>query len=289
MPSTMRGVASNLTGSLVFASASPVRYVHATTSRRPSPARRPPTTSPSRTSGPRRGFDGVCPRIAPIRYYDVSAIDARTRLPGGRLVYNARTQNGGPLVDQAALLYVFTADLWLGNLTDQPDPLVLRANPGECIMVRLRNKMDTPLLDLDGFNTLPPIVDLFNANDVRPSERAAWIEQMNAAKHEIEDAQREGVVVVGPAEGGHASGLLLDGRLAGILMSIPAVKGVEIGLGFDLMDSILFNFVAPVAIPSSRHDVPSSGSCPRQCRSGRKNISQARSRSFSTGVTTVSP
>ena len=25
----------------------------------------------------------------------------------------------------------------------------------------------------------------------------------------------------------------LDGRLAGMLMSIPAVKGVEIGLGFD--------------------------------------------------------
>jgi hypothetical protein len=143
-------------------------------------------------SGPRRGFDGVCPRIAPIRYYDVSAIDAKTRLPGGRLVYNARTQNGGPLVDEAALLYVFTADLWLGNLTDQPDPLVLRANPGECILVRLRNKVDT-LVHLDGFNTLPPIVDLFNANDVRPSQRVGLHPQLVAYDVQRSDGSRAGV------------------------------------------------------------------------------------------------
>jgi hypothetical protein len=143
-------------------------------------------------TGPRRGFDGVCPRVAPLRFYDVTAVDARTHLPGGKLVYNSRTANGGPLVDTAAILYVFTADLKRGLLTARPDPLVMRANAGECILVRVRNGIQNPLLDPDGWNTLPPIVDRFNANQVQPSARAGLRPQLVAFDVQRSDGSEAG-------------------------------------------------------------------------------------------------
>ena len=139
------------------------------------------------------GFDGVCPTIAPVRYYDITAIDAKTQLPGGRLVYNSRGAHGGPLVDTAAILYVFTADLTYNLLTEQPDPLVLRANAGECILVRLRNGLNLPLLDPAGWNTLPPIVDLFNSNDVAPSERVGLHPQLVAYDVALSDGSEVGI------------------------------------------------------------------------------------------------
>jgi hypothetical protein len=141
------------------------------------------------------GFYGVCPRVAPVRYYDVSAIDARSYLPGRRLVYNHRTANGGPLVDSAAILYVFTADLDLGIVQNDtmPEPLVLRANPGECVMVRLHNQMQVPLTEVVGWNTLPPIVDQFNANDVDPSEQVGLHAQLVGYDVQLSDGSRAGV------------------------------------------------------------------------------------------------
>jgi hypothetical protein len=144
------------------------------------------------------GFWGVCPWLAPVRFYDVTAIDAKTYLPGGRLVYNSRTLNngvvnGGPLSDTSAILYVHTADLWRGALTSQPEPLVLRANAGECILVRLRNKLNTPLLDPAGWNTLPPIVDLFNANNVAPSTRVGLHPQLVSYDVHRSDGSEAGI------------------------------------------------------------------------------------------------
>ena len=49
------------------------------------------------------------------------------------------------------------------------EPLILRAKSGECISVTLNNKLPTSPPDLDGFNTLPMIVDNFNANQIKPS------------------------------------------------------------------------------------------------------------------------
>ena len=70
-----------------------------------------------------------------------------------------------------------------------------------------------------------------------PAAEAAIIRRINAAKKagdtlggEVEVVAR-GVVV---GLGSHVSwDRKLDGRLAGMLMSIPAVKGVEIGMGFE--------------------------------------------------------
>ncbi len=118
-------------------------------------------------------FNGVCPTTAPARNFDVSAISAQA-LPGGTLVYNQRTANGGQLHDPTAILYVHTEDLdpetQLLRAGAPLEPLILRARAGDCINLTLRNRMKIPPPDLDGFNTLPMIVNNFNANQVKPSQ-----------------------------------------------------------------------------------------------------------------------
>jgi len=89
--------------------------------------------------------------------------------------------------------------------------------------------------------TLPvPLNPASDRSEVRvldPSAETAIIQRIDAAKKagdtlggEVEVVAR-GVVV---GLGSHVSwDRKLDGRLAGMLMSIPAVKGVEIGMGFE--------------------------------------------------------
>ncbi len=125
---------------------------------------------------------------------------------GGTLVYNSRatvadrvppgavllpdlgvgdnTKVTGPLHDPTAILFVQTADLNTdGTLkTGVPiEPLVLRAKAGECIEVTLNNQLplDPALMpDLAGFNTIPPIIPFFNANQVRPSNEVGLHPQL---------------------------------------------------------------------------------------------------------------
>ncbi|HEX8118852.1 MAG TPA: hypothetical protein VF521_16360, partial [Pyrinomonadaceae bacterium] len=117
-------------------------------------------------------FNGVCPKTAPVRNFDVTAVSAQTALPGGTLVYNSRTNRGGQLHDPTAIVFVRSGDLdAAGKLAaGKPiEPLVLRANAGDCINVTLTNALPGWPPDLDGFNTLPMIVEHFNANQVAPS------------------------------------------------------------------------------------------------------------------------
>ena len=119
-------------------------------------------------------FNGVCPKVAPVTTYNVSAVLARDVLATGTLTYNSRTANGGALHDPTAIMFVRTADIdaTTGKLKKgvPVEPLVLRAKAGDCLQVTLNNKLPkTGALDLDGFNTMPMIVEHFNANQVRPS------------------------------------------------------------------------------------------------------------------------
>jgi hypothetical protein len=120
-------------------------------------------------------WDFSCPKTAPVRSFDVTAVAASTALPLGRLVYNNRTDGSfGPLWDSTSILYVRSTDLDASGklkpgLASRPEPLILRALAGECIKLTLRNKLPDTLNELDGYNTLPMIVENFNANDVRPS------------------------------------------------------------------------------------------------------------------------
>ncbi len=119
-------------------------------------------------------YDGVCPKTAFPQPFDVTAVLAKDVLSTGTLVYNNRASNGGALHDPTAIMFVRTNDLdAAGKLkAGTPiEPLVLRAKAGDCISLTLRNKLpvgEAPP-DLDGFNTMPMIVEYFNANQVKPS------------------------------------------------------------------------------------------------------------------------
>jgi chorismate synthase len=101
------------------------------------------------------------------------------------------------------------------------------------------------VLSMGGVRAAPadlpvPLNEASDRSEVRvldPAAEAAIIRRIDAAKKagdtlggEVEVVAR-GVVV---GLGSHVSwDRKLDGRLAGMLMSIPAVKGVEIGMGFE--------------------------------------------------------
>jgi hypothetical protein len=119
-------------------------------------------------------FRGICPKTAPVRNYDVTAVSAATGITGGTLKYNTRTGAAGvgPLHDPTAIIYTHTYNLDTNGVMDpnQPvEPLVMRALPGECIEVTLRNRLPASPPDRVGYNTLPMIIDRFNTNNVSPS------------------------------------------------------------------------------------------------------------------------
>jgi hypothetical protein len=133
--------------------------------------------------GPVISPTGFCPSTAPARAFNVTAVTAQQALPGGTLVYNPRPNNGGPLNDPTAILYVRTSDLDAqGKLKPgvPVEPLILRANAGDCITMTLNNRLPATAPDVPGFNTLPMIVERFNANQVRPSSLVGLHPQMLA-------------------------------------------------------------------------------------------------------------
>ena len=150
-----------------------------------------------------RLFAGVCPRSAPRRNFSVTAITAQQALSGGTLVYNPRAGNGGQLHDPTAILYVRSSDLKNGKLkAGVPiEPLVLRANAGDCINLTLINSLPATLPDLPGFFTLPFIVEEFNANQVAPSTQVGLHPQLLAYDVTGDDGANAGfnpVQTVGP-------------------------------------------------------------------------------------------
>jgi manganese oxidase len=131
-------------------------------------------------------FTGVCPRTAPVRNFDVTAISAAA-LPGGKLIYNPRVGsfggNPGPLNDPTALIYANSSDLDVAGALKPGvpvEPLVLRAIAGDCIMLTLRNRLPATVPDQDGFSGLPPVVMNFNANQIRPSSNVGMQPQLLA-------------------------------------------------------------------------------------------------------------
>jgi len=110
-----------------------------------------------------------CPTTAPIKNFAVQAWAARDLLPGGALVYNKRAG----ITDPSALLFVHAGDVaGLRSGAKQPEPLVIRANAGDCIKVTLSNQLPAtlPVPDMLGDAMLPTITGL-NADDLRPSRQ----------------------------------------------------------------------------------------------------------------------
>ena len=154
-------------------------------------------------------YDFSCPKSAVVRTFDVTAVTAANALPNGRLVYNSRTDGiFGPLWDPTSILYVRSGDLdTAGKLKPgynlRPEPLILRAKAGECIKLTLRNKLPSTLADLDGFNTLPMLVEGFNANDIRPSSYVGLHPQLlyfDVSRFDGANVGRNGNQLVAPGQ-----------------------------------------------------------------------------------------
>jgi hypothetical protein len=155
-------------------------------------------------------FEGVCPKTAPVRSYTVVARLARDLLPRQTLIYNSRAgaSNVGPLHDPTAILYARTDQLDpVTNRLDTEEwdvkPLVLRANAGDCIEVTLENQLpvEGALPDLDGFSTLPMIVDDFNFNQIHPSKRVGLHPQLvhyDVSRNDGNDAGMNDLFTVEP-------------------------------------------------------------------------------------------
>ncbi|MEK6287936.1 MAG: copper oxidase [Acidobacteriota bacterium] len=129
-------------------------------------------------------FDGVCLKAQAPRQLNVTAVLAKNILPQKTLVYNPRltvlkdpnhplVSHKGPLHDPTAIMYVRSEDLdpLTGKLkAGVPiEPLILRANVGDCIDLTLTNKLPATAPDLAGWNTMPMLIEKFNANQVLPS------------------------------------------------------------------------------------------------------------------------
>ncbi len=115
-----------------------------------------------------KNWQRVCPRTAPWRKFWISAVAAAEVVGVDGVVYNS----GHGLHDPTALMYVLDSDLdAAGRLKPGTpiEPLILRANAGDCVKITLRNRLPTVVPDFDGFNMFPMIVNNFNANQVRPS------------------------------------------------------------------------------------------------------------------------
>jgi hypothetical protein len=129
-------------------------------------------------------FDGVCPKTAPKRVGTIVADTAQHLLPGGTIVYNSRPglHGEGPLNDPTGMLLIRKTDInsFTGRINNgvPVEPFVGRANAGDCIDIDLENRLPATAPDLDGFATLPMIVNHFNNNQVRPSSRAGMHQQL---------------------------------------------------------------------------------------------------------------
>ena len=189
---------------------------------------------------------GLCPANAPVKGFDVTVLMARDvlpavpgivnplgvsvldGLPGGTLIYNSRPDlvpdnnvlgvglipgGQGPLHDPAAILYVKTADIaGLRAGLIKPEPLILRANAGDCINVLLRNRLPLAVPDLNGVAlTYEPVIDkcvndicpptgalgtnfkpTFNSNDIFPSAHAGLHAQLVSYNGAIDDGTNVG-------------------------------------------------------------------------------------------------
>ncbi|MFQ5672512.1 MAG: hypothetical protein ACE5G9_05405 [Nitrospinales bacterium] len=128
-------------------------------------------------------FKSVCPPDPNgqiTREFNVQAWAAADLVPGGSVVYNEREG----IADPSGLLFIEVADHALtrddiiASFADKPvEPLVLRANAGECILVHLKNMLPVNVPDHLGDAGLPRITEL-SADDFRPSNQVSLMPQL---------------------------------------------------------------------------------------------------------------
>ena len=131
----------------------------------------------------------VCPSGASNRPYNVHAYLARDLLPGGSLVYSNRFG----IKDPNAILYVEQSDIaTLQAGTKAPEPLILRAAAGDCVKVTLTSHLPWVLPESDSWNMMPMIVNRFNFNQVRTSNRIGLHSQLLSSNTYTDDGASVG-------------------------------------------------------------------------------------------------
>lgn len=116
-----------------------------------------------------------CLTDSKTRLYTVHAITARDNLPEGRLYYNKKRK----LYDPDAIIFVEDKNLSaIRSGLKKPEPLVLRANAGECVKVVLVNSLPQVMPKTPHWYYLPPITERFNVNQVTPSNEVSLHPQL---------------------------------------------------------------------------------------------------------------
>ena len=158
-----------------------------------------PTSSTNSSTQP-AAISDVCPAGAPIRPYSVSAILARDIVPGGKLVYS----NAFGIADPNAIIFVNDADSTaIQNNVVRPEPLILRAAAGDCITVTLTNRLPAVVPEQPSWNEMPPIINKFNFNQVKTSNRVGLHPQLVFFDPATSDGAHVGInpdTTVGPGQ-----------------------------------------------------------------------------------------
>jgi hypothetical protein len=152
------------------------------------------------TAPPPAALTSICPANAPVRQYNVSAVLARDVVPGGKLVYNSVFG----IADPNAIIFVNDIDIpALQGSGVKPEPLILRAAAGDCIKVTLTNRLPAVVPEADSWNEVPPIVNKFNFNQIKTSNRVGLHPQLVAYDPATSDGANVGFnpdTTVGPGQ-----------------------------------------------------------------------------------------
>ena len=100
----------------------------------------------------------TCPADATQRTFNITAVTAQQALPNGRIVFNDRGDPSKILQNNLGIMYVRSEDLNAqGKLSNgvPVEPLVLRANAGDCITVNLKNNIPANAAVLNTNFSLP--------------------------------------------------------------------------------------------------------------------------------------
>jgi manganese oxidase len=159
-----------------------------------------PLPKPVVSSTTTEPISSVCPAGAPARAYNVSAVLVRDVVPDGKLIYN-RTFN---IADPNAIMFVQDHDIpALQGSGVKPEPLILRAAAGDCITVTLTNRLPNVVPEADSWNEVPPIVNKFNFNQIKTSNRVGLHPQLVAYDPATSDGANVGLnpdTTVGPGQ-----------------------------------------------------------------------------------------
>ncbi|HZH32290.1 MAG TPA: hypothetical protein VEY11_16115 [Pyrinomonadaceae bacterium] len=116
-----------------------------------------------------------CPAGAPIVPFSVEARLASELRGASGITYNSKFG----LTDPAGIVFIQTKDVAAVKAgTKNLEPLVLRANAGDCLNVQLTNYLPTTMPDYPAWNFMPMIVENFNLNNLKPSNQVSLHPQL---------------------------------------------------------------------------------------------------------------